>query len=137
MRRSPEAAARRSAAALSFFAAGLRAAALAGLSCLSAWPAAAGGGTLTVAGGSRRVVAYDCGPEGLRKVTYVNAAADALAILDVDGSKRIFVSVISGSGARYASGRYVWWTKGPEASLYDVTHGPDAGPVAACREGGR
>ncbi len=104
------------------------------LACLAARPAGAAG--LSLEGGARRTVSYDCGTTGPRKVTYVNAAENALAIVDIDGSERIFVNVISGSGARYASGGYVWWTKGPEASLYDVRRGPDAAPVAVCREGG-
>ena len=113
----------------------LRTAAVIGLSCPSAWPAPAttDGGAVAVTGGRRHAVTYDCGSAGRRKVTYVNAEGNALAILHVDGNRRIFVNVASGSGARYVSGIYVWWTKGREASLYDVTRGPNAKPVAVCR----
>lgn len=116
-------------------AAALRAAAVIGLSCPSVWaaPATSDGGNIIVSGGRRDAVAYDCGAAGRRKVTYVNAEGNALAILHVDGSRRIFVNVASGSGARYVSGIYVWWTKGREASLYDVTRGPNAKPVVVCR----
>lgn len=60
---------------------------------------------------------YSCGDGQDFAVQYVNAGANALAILSVDGEERIFVNVVSASGARYASGAYVWWTKGDTATL--------------------
>lgn len=63
-------------------------------------------------------------------VEYVNADPTYLAFLTLDGEKHIFVNVLSASGARYASGQWVWWTKGSEASLYDLTKGEDAPPVS-------
>jgi len=76
---------------------------------------------------------YDCSGEPV-DVEYLNVEPDHLAIVPVDGVKRIFVLVMSGSGARYASGQYVWWSKGKEASLYDKTKGVDAPPVLTCTE---
>jgi membrane-bound inhibitor of C-type lysozyme len=46
----------------------------------------------------------------------------------------VFASVISASGARYASGQWVWWSKGSDASLYDTTLGEDAEAVLTCTE---
>ncbi len=60
---------------------------------------------------------YACGDAEAFDVQYVNAGANALAILPVDGEERIFVNVVSASGAKYVSGAYVWWTKGDTATL--------------------
>lgn len=62
-------------------------------------------------------VTYSCGDGEAFSVQYVNAGANALAIFPIDGEDRIFVNVVSASGARYASGAYVWWTKGDTATL--------------------
>jgi membrane-bound inhibitor of C-type lysozyme len=80
----------------------------------------------------RTVVQYHC--EGLDPfaVTYVNAAPNFLAIVPVDGKNLIFVTVLSGSGAKYAAGEYEWWTKGSDATLANLTT-PDAAPVT-CSE---
>ena len=80
----------------------------------------------------RTTAHYDCAGKAVA-VEYLNVEPDHLAIVPVEGSKRIFVLVMSGSGARYASGRYIWWSKGTEASLYDETKGPDASPILTCR----
>ncbi len=50
-------------------------------------------------------------------VQYINSGPNALAIVPIKGEKRIFVNVVSASGAKYASGEYVWWTKGKTAML--------------------
>lgn len=60
---------------------------------------------------------YSCAGGEPFTVQYVNAGANALALLPVDGEDRIFVNVVSGSGARYASGQYIWWSKGDTATL--------------------
>ena len=86
----------------------------------------------------RRVVTYDCTPaEGeptTMQVEYINAAPNFLAIVPLPEGSMIFASVISGSGARYAAGQYVWWTKGPEVDLYDTSQGEDAPPISHCSE---
>jgi membrane-bound inhibitor of C-type lysozyme len=80
------------------------------------------------------VTTYQCeGMEEPLTVEYVNADPTYLAFLTLDGEKQIFVNVLAASGARYASGQYVWWTKGSEASLYDLTKGEDA-PPTSCLE---
>ena len=60
---------------------------------------------------------YACGDAKAFAVQYVNAGANALAILPIDGEERLFVNVVSASGAKYVSGAYVWWTKGDTATL--------------------
>lgn len=84
----------------------------------------------------RRVMVYDCAAEEPVTVTYINAAPNFLAVVPVadEAEPRLFASVISGSGVRYASGQWVWWTSGVDASLYDVTLGEDAEPVLTCAE---
>lgn len=59
---------------------------------------------------------YRCG-ESAFEVRYITAGGNSLAVLPVEGEERIFVNVISGSGARYASGPYIWWSKGDSATL--------------------
>ena len=45
-------------------------------------------------------------------VDYINASPNALAVLPLNGKPLIFSNVISGSGARYAANRYIWWDAG-------------------------
>ncbi len=107
-------------------------------SCLAACPVSAlESGTVQLQSKNRierTLISYDCGPAGRLDVTYVNADPNFLAILPVPKQPQpiIFVSVISGSGARYAAGKYVWWTKGNAGSLYDSTMGDNAAPVLTC-----
>lgn len=92
---------------------------------------------LTTAGDfERRVIAYDCAAEAPVVVNYINAAPNFLALVPVaeEPEPLLFASVIAGSGVRYVSGQWVWWSKGGEASLYDATLGEDAEPVLACTE---
>ena len=66
---------------------------------------------------SRSTVKYKCDaqgvkmglPDGVFAVEYVNGAGNSLAIVPVGKDSKIFANVISGSGARYAAGEYVWW----------------------------
>jgi membrane-bound inhibitor of C-type lysozyme len=91
---------------------------------------------VTVEGGGpdmRTTAHYDCGGNAV-DVEYINVEPDHLAIVPVEGRKRVFVLVLSGSGARYASGQYIWWSKGKEASFYDETRGADAPPLLTCAE---
>lgn len=80
----------------------------------------------------QKVVQYNCGLEEALTVRYVNAAPNYLAFVPVDGKTLVFVTVLSGSGAKYAAGEYEWWTKGSEATLANLTT-PDAEPIA-CSE---
>ncbi|MFT4148941.1 MAG: MliC family protein [Paracoccaceae bacterium] len=54
--------------------------------------------------------------------TYVNSHDDASAVINVEGQQISLIVEKSASGARYGwpsdGSHYVWWTKGPEATLY-------------------
>lgn len=82
----------------------------------------------------RTVTSYECEGTEPIQVEYVNAAPVFLAFVPVGGEKLIFVNVLAASGARYASGQYVWWTKGGSADLYDITAGEDAPAIQSCLE---
>lgn len=66
---------------------------------------------------SRNTVKYQCDapgakmglPAGVFSVEYINGAGNSLAIVPVGGNSLIFANVVSGSGARYASGEFIWW----------------------------
>ncbi|MFX0547086.1 MliC family protein [Roseovarius sp. S1116L3] len=77
--------------------------------------------------GSVNSVAYSCGDGTDLVVQYVNAGSNNLALIPLKGETRIFVGVISGSGARYVSGASEWWTKGDEARMSDEMS--DAKPI--------
>jgi membrane-bound inhibitor of C-type lysozyme len=84
----------------------------------------------------RRVMVYDCSGGEPFSVTYINAAPNFLALVPIaeEPEPLVFASVISASGARYASGHWIWWTRGVDATLHDVTLGEDAEPVLTCSE---
>ncbi|WP_274423054.1 MliC family protein [Chelativorans sp. YIM 93263] len=77
---------------------------------------------------------YDCGSQAMMSVEYVNAGPVSLAVFAHEGEPVIASNVLSASGARYAAGPFIWWTKGPQASLYDLRNGEDAPPVLECTE---
>lgn len=72
-------------------------------------------------------------PAGSFKVQYVNGAGNSLAVLPIKGKSLIFSNVVSGSGARYAAGQYIWWEAGVRGvTLYsDSLAGKDQ---TACQE---
>ena len=84
----------------------------------------------------RHVMTYDCATETPITVTYINAAPNFLALVPIadEPEELVFASVIAASGVRYVSGKWVWWTRGSEASLYDTTLGEDADAVLTCSE---
>jgi membrane-bound inhibitor of C-type lysozyme len=51
-------------------------------------------------------------PAGIFSVEYINGAGNSLAIVPIGGKSLIFTTVLSGSGARYAAGKYIWWEAG-------------------------
>lgn len=75
-----------------------------------------------------RTIAYDCDGDAL-SVDYVNAGPVSLAIFAIDGTTIVASNVLSGSGARYAGSHYIWWSKGREASLYDLMQDENAPPI--------
>ena len=84
----------------------------------------------------RRVMNYECNDGSTVTATYINAAPNFLAILPVidEPEPLVFTSVVAASGVRYVSGIWMWWTKGVDATLHDVTLGQDAEPVLTCSE---
>ncbi|MBU1174576.1 MAG: MliC family protein [Alphaproteobacteria bacterium] len=85
--------------------------------------------------GEWRHTAYTCdGREAQLSVAYVNAAPNFLALVPIDGETLVFASIVAGSGARYAAGRYEWRTDGVEAMLIDTIAEPDAPPLLTCLE---
>jgi membrane-bound inhibitor of C-type lysozyme len=90
---------------------------------------------LTLAGDAEvKTVAYTCEGHDPITVQYINAAPNFLAVLPIEGRQTVFVSVLTGSGAKYVSGQYEWWNKGTDVTLHDVTEGLDAAPVLMCSE---
>lgn len=80
---------------------------------------------------SRSVVTYRC--DGAREigVAYMNTDnRQSFAVIRLDGRHIVLINVISGSGARYAADKYVWWSKGNTGNLYDLTQGENAAPIA-------
>lgn len=89
--------------------------------------------TLTIpgaAGVDRQIIHYDCGGRPV-SADYINAGATSLALLSIGGDFVVASNVVSGSGAKYMGGHYVWWTKGDAATLIDVMKGKDE-PGIAC-----
>ncbi|WP_435170508.1 MliC family protein [Falsirhodobacter sp. 1013] len=64
---------------------------------------------------------YTCDRGVQVPVTYVNAEDLSVAVLNVEGSQITLQVEPSASGARYGwpsdGSHYVWWTKGPDATL--------------------
>src|SRR3954452_23300043 len=65
---------------------------------------------------------YACGKKTV-KAQYINAGSTSLALLNLGNEFVVASNVLSGSGARYAGGQYIWWTKGDHADLYDLMKG--------------
>lgn len=59
----------------------------------------------------------------------MNAGPVALALLTMGEEFVVAANVLAGSGARYAGGPYLWWTRGEEASLASLFDGEDAAPT--------
>ncbi|MDH4986087.1 MliC family protein [Aminobacter anthyllidis] len=79
----------------------------------------------------RNLVDYTCGDQTV-KAEYISAGDNSLVVLTLSDRTVIAVTVLSGSGAKYTGQHYVWWTKGDNADLYDLTKGEDAPAVLSC-----
>lgn len=76
------------------------------------------------------VAAYRCGDRTVG-VEYINAGPVSLALLSIDKEFVVASNVIAADGAKYAGGRYIWWSKGgAEASLTDLMKGEDGQSVS-------
>lgn len=82
---------------------------------------------------------FECGADGVAlglpagpfTVEYLNAGENHLAVIPIHGQALVFANVISGSGARYAAGRYIWWDAGARGvTLY--ADSADGHPRAEC-----
>ena len=83
----------------------------------------------------RKSVHYNCtGDADSLTVDYINAPPNYLALLPIDGTTLVFNTVLAASGAKYAAGKYVFWSKGTDANLYDETQGANAKPILSCAE---
>ncbi|MBC2884580.1 MliC family protein [Ochrobactrum sp. CM-21-5] len=76
---------------------------------------------------------YKCGDADV-SVTYHNAGGVSLAVLELEDETVVASNVISGSGARYAGGVYIWWTKGENADLYNLMDDPEEEKPTSCVE---
>jgi membrane-bound inhibitor of C-type lysozyme len=90
---------------------------------------------------SRHVAQFQCDstgvqmglPAGAFTVEYLDGAGNSLAVLPIGGHSLIFANVISASGARYASGRYIWWDAGSRGiHLYSDFDSLDGKQQATC-----
>ena len=92
---------------------------------------------------SRATVIFPCNAEEVKlglpaqpfPVVYLNGAGASLAVLPMEGRSLIFASVNSGSGARYASSRYIWWDAGSRGvPLY--ADSPEGNQETSCQKVG-
>jgi membrane-bound inhibitor of C-type lysozyme len=113
----------------------MRPSAVALAAVLLATPAAAQNSTIAIPlpGGQkveRMKVAYSCNGGLKVQAEYFNAQPIALATIAFKKDFVVLANVLAGSGAKYAGGQYIWWTKGDNADLYDLTKGEGAPPVS-------
>jgi len=78
-------------------------------------------------------VLYKCGDQNV-SATYYNAGENSLVQLEMEDTSVIAANVLSGSGAKYAGGVYIWWTKGDTADLYNLMDDPDQEKPISCKE---
>jgi membrane-bound inhibitor of C-type lysozyme len=76
------------------------------------------------------VATYVCADGAEIDIAYLKMASGlSLAVVRADGAMHVMETVISGSGARYATAgdgeRFVWWSKGNEGNLYSGDDGAE------------
>ena len=80
---------------------------------------------------------YSCDRDVMVPATYINAEDQSFAVIHVEGNQITLLNEVAASGARYGwpsdGAGYVWWTKGPEATLY-WKEGGDEAAVLTCKE---
>lgn len=74
---------------------------------------------------------YQCVADKVEAV-YFNAGEVSLVRLGLKNGVTVAANVISGSGAKYQGGIYVWWSKGDEADLYDLMADPEMKKPVHC-----
>ncbi|KQT69965.1 MULTISPECIES: MliC family protein [unclassified Aureimonas] len=97
------------------------------------FPASAAEITLDLPGTlDRQSVSYACSDGSAPKVVYYNLPDQSLAVVEIAAGKpRVYVSVLSASGAKYVSGSSVFWTRGSRADILDERKA-DA-PAVTCK----
>lgn len=76
---------------------------------------------------------YQCAADKV-EATYFNAGEISLVRLGLKDGVTVAANVMSGSGAKYQGGIYVWWSKGEEADLYDLMADPEMKQPVHCVE---
>jgi membrane-bound inhibitor of C-type lysozyme len=74
----------------------------------------------------RKTVKYQCDSQGVKMglpfgvfgVEYLNGAGNHLAVVPVKGNSMVFVTVPSGSGAKYAAEQFTWWEAGGRGTTF-------------------
>jgi membrane-bound inhibitor of C-type lysozyme len=74
----------------------------------------------------RKMVKFQCNaagakmglPGGVFSVEYLNGAGNHLAVVPVKGNSMVFVTVPSGSGAKYAAEEFTWWDAGGRGTTF-------------------
>jgi len=74
----------------------------------------------------RKTMKYQCDaqgtkmglPPGVFSVEYLNGTGNHLAVVPVKGNSLIFVTVPSGSGAKYAAEEFTWWEAGGRGTTF-------------------
>ena len=74
----------------------------------------------------RKTVKYKCDAQGAKMglpaevfaVEYLNGAGNHLAVVPVKGNSMVFVTVPSGSGAKYAAEEFTWWEAGGRGTTF-------------------
>lgn len=80
----------------------------------------------------RQAVRYDCAGQAVA-ADYINAGPVSLVTLTIGSEFVVASNVLSGSGAKYAGGQYVWWTKGEDATLIDTIKGDNDSGIACSK----
>ena len=76
---------------------------------------------------------YQCAADKVEAV-YFNAGEISLVRLGLKDGVTVAANVISGSGAKYQGGIYVWWSKGEQGDLYDLMADPEMKKPVHCVE---
>jgi membrane-bound inhibitor of C-type lysozyme len=74
----------------------------------------------------RKTVKYQCDaigakmglPAGVFGVEYLNGAGNHLALVPVKGNSMVFVTLPSGSGAKYGAEEFTWWEAGGRGTTF-------------------
>lgn len=80
-----------------------------------------------------KIASYSCQETDVQ-VQYFFVGDTAAAMVPIQGEKTLFVSILAGSGVKYVSGPYVWWSKGNTAFLEDSSTLPNKLVYSDCEQ---